>query len=75
MELLLKEYMIKMITTLERKKVVKSEEFILNVVSCATNLLFYDIPTKEDSIFDYKLRIRIFNAVKMFVLEISNEEL
>ena len=64
-----------MITTLERKKVVKSEEYILNVVSCATNLLFSDIPTKEDSIFDYKLRIRIFNAVKMFVLEISNEEL
>ena len=50
---LIKEYMTKMIATLERKKIQKSEEFILNAVSCATNLLFYDFssPT-EGELFD-----------------------
>jgi hypothetical protein len=34
----------KMISALERKKLAQSEEFILNAVSCATNLLFFDTP-------------------------------
>ena len=66
--------MSKMISALERKKITKSEEFILNTVSCATNLLFYDTPSKE-GLFDNDLRIRIFKAVKLHVLETSNEEL
>lgn len=66
--------MYKMIYSLERKKVNKSEEFILNSVSCATNLLFYDTPSKDD-MFNDELRIKIFKAVKLYVLETSNEEL
>ena len=38
----------KMIAALRRKKIQKSEEFILNAVSCATNLLFYDSPNEKD---------------------------
>jgi hypothetical protein len=64
-----------MISTLERKKIAKSEEFILNAVSCATNLLFYDASSNDTHLFNTSLRIRIFNATKMYVLETSNEEL
>jgi hypothetical protein len=55
---LLREYMGKMIEAIKRKKLPKSEEFILNAVSCATNLLFYDMPAKpENEIFLEPLRI------------------
>jgi hypothetical protein len=46
----------------------------LNSVSCATNLLFYDTPSKE-VMFDEELRVKIFKAVKLYVLETQNEEL
>lgn len=64
----LNEFLTWMISTLQRKKIGKSEEFILNSVSCATNLLFYDTPSKE-VMFDEELRIKIFKAVKLYVLE------
>jgi hypothetical protein len=44
---LINQYMTKMISALKRKKIAKSEEFILNAVSCATNLLFYDTPNEK----------------------------
>lgn len=72
---LIQEYMTHMISTLERKKIAKSEEFILNAVSCATNLLFYDASSSETHLFNTSVRLRIFNATKMYVLETSNEEL
>ena len=78
---LLNDYLSLMISAIERKTLEKSEEFILNAVSCATNLLFYDAPRREGDpqssgeIFGEDLRIRIFKAVKMYVLETSNEEL
>jgi hypothetical protein len=40
--------MTKMVAAIRRKKIAKSEEFILNAVSCATNLLFYDIPNEKE---------------------------
>jgi len=52
--------MSKMIAAVKRKKIVKSEEFILNAVSCATNLLFYDTPNEKDQIFTSALRMQIF---------------
>ena len=64
----------RLIGALDRKKVTKSEEFVLNAVSCATNLLFYDAPGKTD-MFETKIRIRIFKSVRMYVLETTNEEL
>jgi hypothetical protein len=72
---LIQEYMTNMIAALERKKIAKSEEFILNAVSCATNLLFYDSSSTDTQLFTTSLRLRIFNATKMYVLETSNEEL
>ena len=72
---LIQDYMTQMIAALERKKIAKSEEFILNAVSCATNLLFYDSSSSESQLFTTSLRLRIFNATKIYVLETSNEEL
>ena len=71
---LLGQFMVKMISALERKKIPSSEEFILNAVSCATNMLFFDSPASTD-LFPDALRVRIFRAVKLFTVETSNEEL
>ena len=57
---ILNRYMGKMVAALKRKKIAKSEEFILNAVSCATNLLFYDTPNEKDQIFSHPLRLNIF---------------
>jgi hypothetical protein len=63
-------------SALQRKKIGRSEEFILNSVSCATNLLFYDTPSSSrGDMFPGELRVRIFKAVKLYVLETTNEEL
>jgi hypothetical protein len=72
---LIRDYMTQMILAVERKKIAKSEEFILNAVSCATNLLFYDASSNEGELFTQALRLRIFNATKLYILETSNEEL
>lgn len=65
-----------MVGAMERKKLQRSEEFILNAVSCATNLLFYDTPSQgQTEIFDNAIRVRIFKAIKLYTLETSNEEL
>lgn len=63
----------RMVQAIKRKQLAKSEEFILNSVSCATNLLFYDTP--QLNLFTTDQRQCIFSAVKPFVLETSNEEL
>ena len=47
---LLNDFLNLMISSIERKTLEKSEEFILNAVSCATNLLFYDSPRREGDI-------------------------
>ena len=49
---ILSEFMSKMIGALERKKIQKSEEFILNAISCATNMLFYDTPSGKGDMFN-----------------------
>lgn len=56
----LNQFMSKIVAALKRKKISKSEEFILNAVSCATNLLFYDTPNEKDQIFSPSLRLNIF---------------
>lgn len=72
---LLTQFMAKMVSALERKRVPNSEEFILNAVSCATNMLFFDTPSSNTDLFPDALRVRIFRAVKLFTVETSNEEL
>ena len=72
---LINQYMTKMIAALKRKKIAKSEEFILNAVSSATNLLFYDTPNEREQIFSTLLRMQIFSACHPYLLETSNEEL
>lgn len=35
------------IAAVERRSIETSEEFILNAISCITNLLFYDVPQRQ----------------------------
>jgi hypothetical protein len=44
----------------------KHEEFILNAISCTTNILFYDNPSV--SIITDKTRIQLFQTLKQFLL-------
>jgi hypothetical protein len=40
------------------REVAKNEEFILNAISCTTNILFYD--TAQLSILSNNIRIQLF---------------
>lgn len=62
-----------MISAIERKNIQQSEEFLLNAISCTTNLLFYDTPNKP--LFSIDLRTRIFHSIKGYLLETQNEEI
>lgn len=44
---LLEDFMSGMIKAIERKSLQTSEEFLLNAISCATNLLFFDTPSNK----------------------------
>jgi hypothetical protein len=66
-------FMESMLTAIKRKNVDRSEEFIFNAISCTTNLLFYDTPVIQ--LFSEDLRGRIFQTLKLFILQTSNEEI
>lgn len=44
----------------------KNEEFILNSISCITNVLFYDTP--QEPLFSDATRLHIFRSSKDFIL-------
>lgn len=44
---LLEDFMSNLIKAIERKNLETSEEFLLNAISCATNLLFFDTPNNK----------------------------
>jgi len=44
---LIKEFIIALVTAIDKRTIDKNEEFILNAISCITNILFYDVPNKE----------------------------
>ena len=51
---------------IDKRTIDKNEEFILNAISCITNVLFYDIPNKE--LLTNDIRIDIFNSIKLYIL-------
>lgn len=51
----------------------QSEEFILNAISCTTNMLFYD--AVKDPIIDQGTRVKIFKAYHPYLLYTQNEEI
>jgi len=47
-----------MTRAISRKNLNENEEFLLNAISCATNLLFYDTPSF--GLLDNEIRSNIF---------------
>lgn len=57
----------------DRRNIEQNEEFILNAISCVTNILYYDTP--QAPLFDGSLRSKIFHSFKNFLLATQNEEI
>lgn len=52
----------KSVDAIQKRTLEQNEEFILNVISCMTNILFYDTP--KQGILSMNTRIKIFNSIK-----------
>ena len=72
----LQEFIQLVVRSLEMMTLEKNEEYILNSVSCLTNILFYDTPqeNKEDELVSQKSREQIFRFVSPFVYTSQNDE-
>jgi hypothetical protein len=58
---------------IDKRTIDKHEEFILNAISCITNILFYDLPSKQ--ILSDQIRVQIFDSIKLYILATQNEEI
>ena len=52
--------------SVSRRKPESAEEFVLNSVSCITNVLFYDIPPSP--LLSHPLRLQIYSCIKSLLL-------
>ena len=55
-----------LVQAIDKRTIDNNEEFILNAISCLTNILFYDIPNRE--LLSNEIRINIFNSIKLYIL-------
>lgn len=55
-----------LVKAIDKRTIDNNEEFILNAISCLTNILFYDIPSRE--LLSNEIRINIFNSIKLYIL-------
>lgn len=62
-----------LVKAIDKRTINKNEEFILNAISCITNILFYDIPQQE--LLNDDIRTAIFNSIKLYILATQNEEI
>lgn len=62
-----------LMAAINRRQVTKNEEFILNAISCTTNMLFYD--TQATNILTNTVRCEIFKTMKPYLLTHVNEEI
>lgn len=62
-----------LVKAIDKRTIDNNEEFILNAISCLTNILFYDIPSRE--LLSNDIRINIFNSIKLYILATQNEEI
>jgi hypothetical protein len=69
----LAEFLKSLMSAISRRSVEKSEEFILNAISCTTNMLFYD--TNQTNILQDEVRGVIFETLKPHLLSTQNEEI
>lgn len=69
----MKEFVNSLVKAIDKRTIDNNEEFILNAISCLTNILFYDIPSRE--LLSNDIRINIFNSIKLYILATQNEEI
>jgi hypothetical protein len=69
----IQEFIEALIGAIDKRTIDKHEEFILNAISCITNILFYDVPAKQ--ILSNDVRIKIFDSIKLYILATQNEEI
>ena len=69
----LKEFLSKMLRAVDTRTVEQNEEFILNAISCTTNILYYDTATSP--LLDTELRSQVFRSCAKFLLATQNEEI
>jgi hypothetical protein len=62
-----------LVKAIDKRTIDNNEEFILNAISCITNVLFYDVPNRE--LLNDEIRIAIFNSIKLYILATQNEEI
>lgn len=55
-----------LVKAIDKRTIDINEEFILNAISCLTNILFYDVPNRE--LLSNEIRINIFNSIKLYIL-------
>ena len=66
-------FMSKLVESVQRKSIQKSEEFLFNAISCCTNIMFYDVP--HNQLLTQQLRVSMFQSIKPYILSTQNEEL
>ena len=62
-----------LVRAIDKRTIDDSEEFILNAISCITNILFYDTPNMQ--LLNDEIRVQIFNSIKLYMLAKQNEEI
>lgn len=67
------QFIMTLVKAIDKRTIDTNEEFILNAISCITNVLFYDVPSKE--LLNDEIRIAIFNSIKLYILATQNEEI
>ena len=63
---LIQRFILDLVKAIDKRTIETSEEFILNAISCITNLLFYDRPEQE--LLTFEIRVAIFNSIKLYML-------
>lgn len=66
------QYVDLLLAVLAKKSLSHNEEFILNAISCITNILFYDVPSQP--LISEETRIVLFKQLNQFILATQNEE-
>jgi hypothetical protein len=61
-----KKFVNSLVKAIDKRTIDINEEFILNAISCLTNILFYDVPNRE--LLSNEIRINIFNSIKLYIL-------
>lgn len=67
------EFLQKILAAVDARNLEANEEFILNAISCTTNILYYD--TAGSPLIPHNLRCSIFNSYKQYLLATQNEEI